>query len=136
MNWPGMIFLLLLSLTITVSAKAAVDDTTVIAPSPVQPGDTGEYNFPFVETIICPGCCSEKLHLFLPQFTVAPQTYRMRVFDRWGNIVFETTSYTQGWDGKKDGVILQAGTYVWQITFTLPEEEEQKRAGQVSLIRN
>jgi gliding motility-associated-like protein len=37
---------------------------------------------------------------------------RFSVFDRWGQIVFSTTNFSQGWDGTYRGSVLPAGTYV------------------------
>jgi gliding motility-associated-like protein len=36
-----------------------------------------------------------------------------RIYNRWGNIVFNTTNFTAGWDGKNAGAAPLAGTYMW-----------------------
>lgn len=38
-----------------------------------------------------------------------------RVFNRYGQIVFETNQYMKGWDGRYKGVLQQSGTYVWVL---------------------
>ncbi len=36
-----------------------------------------------------------------------------RIYDRWGFLVFNTTNYSIGWDGKVKGIEQQLGTYIW-----------------------
>ncbi len=47
--------------------------------------------------------------------------YRMEIFNRWGEKVFETNSLAHGWDGQlKSGKLAPAGVYAWVITYKLP----------------
>jgi gliding motility-associated-like protein len=34
------------------------------------------------------------------------------VFNRFGNVVFTTTDFTKGWDGKQNGKLSDSGTYI------------------------
>lgn len=43
--------------------------------------------------------------------------YRLTVFNRWGQKVFETTSPSVGWDGQYGGRPAEQGAYVWHCTF-------------------
>jgi gliding motility-associated-like protein len=36
-----------------------------------------------------------------------------RIYNRWGNIVFETTRLNDSWDGTSNGLQQLSGTYVW-----------------------
>lgn len=36
-----------------------------------------------------------------------------KIFNRWGQLVFETSRINDGWDGKLTGVLQNAGVYVW-----------------------
>ncbi len=38
-----------------------------------------------------------------------------RVFNRWGQLVYQTSQTGQGWDGTIGGVAQGTGTYVWQV---------------------
>ncbi len=40
----------------------------------------------------------------------------LTVYNRWGNVVFSTTSYRNGWDGKWRGRVLPDGTYFYLLT--------------------
>ncbi|MFT4522847.1 MAG: gliding motility-associated-like protein, partial [Bacteroidia bacterium] len=44
--------------------------------------------------------------------------YRLVVYTRWGEILFETTDQLEKWDGKKKGVRVQSGVYPFRITGT------------------
>ncbi len=47
--------------------------------------------------------------------------YAIRIFDRWGRLVFETNAYeeNQAWDGKSQGRDLGAGVYMWRLTMKM-----------------
>lgn len=57
---------------------------------------------------------------FLPVFAsgVDPFDFHMIIFNRWGEVLFETYDYTYGWNGTYgDQGLVEDGTYVWQIEF-------------------
>ncbi len=62
-----------------------------------------------------------------------------QVFDRWGNIVFESNDQQVEWDGKYNGKMLQPGIYVYQIkamiNYCHRENEAYYYKGDVTLIR-
>jgi gliding motility-associated-like protein len=41
-----------------------------------------------------------------------------QVFDRWGNLVFQTRDWTVRWDGTVSGQQSPVGTYVWILRYT------------------
>ncbi len=41
-----------------------------------------------------------------------------RVYNRWGQLVFETKDWTKKWDGTINGNPQSAGTYVWMLHYT------------------
>ncbi|MDF2456473.1 MAG: large protein, partial [Cytophagaceae bacterium] len=63
--------------------------------------------------------------------------YKMVVFNRWGEAIFETTDKSVGWDGKYLGEDMPTGVYPVIITYEGREEYkgQQKYVGQVTLIR-
>ncbi|MEN9699718.1 MAG: hypothetical protein RLZZ301_916 [Bacteroidota bacterium] len=77
---------------------------------------------------------------FVPIFTsgIDPYHYQLLIFDRWGEVVFESLNPTVGWDGTygMNGIQCQTGTYTYQITIKLPAIDERKYIrGHVNLIR-
>jgi gliding motility-associated-like protein len=78
---------------------------------------------------------------FTPIFFSGFETddYHLTVFNRWGEIVFESYNWEIGWDGtygsNKD-FAAQQGTYIWKIEFKTTWKDERKRiTGHVNLIR-
>ncbi len=59
----------------------------------------------------------------------------LKVFDRWGKLVFETTDVTRQWDGKVNGEPAPFGVYVWEADGFCLENKRFKRSGNVTLIR-
>ncbi len=62
--------------------------------------------------------------------------YKFTIYNRWGNVVFETDRYTVGWDGSSGDRSAVAGVYFWIIVFTCKgSAEEYSLQGNVTLIR-
>lgn len=62
---------------------------------------------------------------------ISKTEYMVRVFDRWGGKVFETTNDTDTWDGAN----LPAGVFVYLISYKNSRGEYQEAKGTVNLIR-
>ncbi len=66
-------------------------------------------------------------------------TVHLRIFDRWGSLMFETTNLEEGWNGTSRGKELPTGIYTWMLAFTGYGENGQEisevRSGDVLLIR-
>ena len=78
--------------------------------------------------------------VFKPVFTSGydPIAYHLEIFNRWGELVFESNDSEIGWAGLygKDGVLVQEGIYSWKIEFKLKGlDKRQIEVGSVSLIR-
>ena len=41
-----------------------------------------------------------------------------RIFNRYGQIIFETKDWTKKWDGRVKGIPQGSGTYVWTLNYT------------------
>ena len=58
-----------------------------------------------------------------------------KVYNRFGNKVFETHDPSIGWDGVVDGIIAATGTYVWYLEYKFANKTPQKIKGTTVLIR-
>ena len=58
-----------------------------------------------------------------------------KVYDRWGEKVFETTDMTQGWDGTFRGQPCEAGVYDYHLQVTCLGMKRYFRKGNVTLLR-
>lgn len=57
------------------------------------------------------------------------------VYNRWGEMVFETTDKTRGWDGVYKGKPMDVGVFGWYLRVKCFNGEETFRKGNVTLIR-
>lgn len=79
--------------------------------------------------------------LFQPVFTsgIDPQTYTLYIFNRWGELIFESHNTSVGWNGtygEGSTKIVSSGTYLWKIIFK--EKDKDKRheyTGHINLLR-
>ncbi len=46
------------------------------------------------------------------------EEYRLLIFNRWGELLYETTNPDQGWDGTFNGETLPATTYTYRVDVT------------------
>jgi len=77
--------------------------------------------------------------IFLPVITagVDPYQYTFTLYNRWGEVIFNTHDSYQGWDGRlKNGELAPDGVYEWRLIFVSREDAETKtHSGWVNLIR-
>jgi gliding motility-associated-like protein len=72
--------------------------------------------------------------IFHPNF-IGVEKYKMSIFSRWGELMFETTNVKEGWDGYYKGVICPADVYVYKIYAKLVSGTEINKTGNVTLLR-
>lgn len=80
----------------------------------------------------------EHNHIFLPVFTTGfdPANFQFDLFNRWGELIFQSFNAEKGWDGFYNGLLCTEGTYIWKITYKIPDRDEYKIVtGHVNLIR-
>ena len=62
-------------------------------------------------------------------------SFRMWVYNRWGEVVFESKDRNIGWDGTKFGIELPAGVYVYRIEILDSLGQATVKTGKVLLMR-
>jgi gliding motility-associated-like protein len=73
--------------------------------------------------------------VFLP-IVKGVEEFNMQIYDRWGNLVFESNSANIGWDGyNKDGRLMPAGVYVYKLTVRLSDNQRSTQIGDITMIR-
>lgn len=60
---------------------------------------------------------------------------QFRVYNRWGQQVFQTSDWTKKWDGSINGMQQPAGTYVWMLEFVDESRTKVFKKGTTVLIR-
>ncbi|MCX6316451.1 MAG: gliding motility-associated C-terminal domain-containing protein [Bacteroidetes bacterium] len=76
-----------------------------------------------------------KNDLFRPIITQIVKGYKMNIYNRWGQLLYETNNYQAGWDGQLNGIKQAAGVYVYQISFTDADGQPVQLKGTFTLIR-
>jgi len=67
-----------------------------------------------------------------------PNSFNMKIFNRWGEVVFETNDSKVGWDGTHGlvGNAAQEGIYSYHISYKVPSTDERKIVtGHITLLR-
>lgn len=65
-----------------------------------------------------------------------PYDYNLKIFNRWGEIIFESNNAQVGWDGTFQGQLVQDGTYIWQIEFKESMSDKRRNySGHVNLLK-
>ena len=78
--------------------------------------------------------------VFKPQFTSGFDfwSYNMTIYNRWGEVIFESNNLEVGWDGTYglSGVNATAGTYTYKINIKVPDNDlKMVISGHINLIR-
>jgi gliding motility-associated-like protein len=73
-------------------------------------------------------------NVFFP-YTSGVSDYSLQIFNRWGELIFESTDLKIGWDGYYRGVLCQQGVYVWKASAKLGDGKNFSQAGTVTLLR-
>jgi gliding motility-associated-like protein len=63
------------------------------------------------------------------------QSMVFRIYNNWGQLLFETSDQTIGWDGKWNGVAQPNGVYVWTLVADMYNNRQVKKNGDVTIIR-
>ena len=104
----------------TAYSELYIEPFTFYAPNTFTP-DGDEFNNSFVPVVYLP-----------------VDSWKMEIFNRWGQLVFESEDVNVGWDGHlgKTGLV-QDGTYVWKVTFVScePHNPTQVISGHVTVLR-
>lgn len=70
------------------------------------------------------------------QYPNSIRTYQLQIYNRYGQMVFETSNWTEGWDGKYQERQMPQGAYVYRMQMTYGNGEEVlKEEGVLVLLR-
>ncbi len=64
-----------------------------------------------------------------------PDNYEFLIFNRWGQLIFESYNPNTSWDGTFNGVESQQDVYVWKIKTKDHTKKEREYYGHVTLVR-
>jgi gliding motility-associated-like protein len=98
-------------------------DPRIVAPTAFRPGSN----------------VAENTSFFIYSFFVASEGFEVFIFNRWGEMVYQTNERDFRWNGtNKNGVLLPAGTYTYVVKYKSsfrPELGVLEKRGGVVLVR-
>ena len=61
--------------------------------------------------------------------------YRFYIYNRWGQLIFQTIDLSKGWNGTYQGLNQDGNVFVWVCTYQFENEPVQNKKGTFVLIR-
>jgi gliding motility-associated-like protein len=133
-------------------------DSTIVINKSIPINKTGTYFASyngecsaFKDSIIITQFCNEYCEIYVPtafspngdnqndQFQIFVdcknlETFFLKIYNRWGELLYETDDYLKQWDGTCKGQAMLLDTYVWYIEYSSSNTKQTKK-GTVTLVR-
>ncbi|MGM0582432.1 MAG: PKD domain-containing protein [Bacteroidota bacterium] len=119
------------------SETGCSDSMTLSSQVQVILGGTSETPNAFTPSRAGPGSGSSNPNqndFFLPKVEGVSQ-FNMKVYNRWGELLFESDDKTKGWDGYYNGVLMPQGVYVYRLELVYENGRRETKIGDITLIR-
>lgn len=68
-------------------------------------------------------------------YTAGVKEYSLMIFNRWGELIFESHDYRIGWDGYYRGELCMQGVYVYKAHVVFHDDTTKEKIGDVTLLR-
>lgn len=68
-------------------------------------------------------------------FGISDKNYSFFIFDRWGELIFETYTKFEPWNGTYKNTLVPNDIYVWQLNFTDINGVKHTQIGHVSIVK-
>ncbi|MEO9872984.1 PKD domain-containing protein [Ekhidna sp.] len=72
--------------------------------------------------------------VFLPRLE-GVERFRMFIYNKWGELIFESSSQSKGWDGYYRNKLAPSGVYVYKLELRFSDGKDIIKVGDVTLIR-
>jgi gliding motility-associated-like protein len=105
-------------------------DTVSVTPCDSEPSVVGT---PTVPSIFTPNGDGKNDVLYVKGGPF--QRLDFKVFNEWGNMIFESTIQSSGWDGTFKSALQPVGRYIWTVDGETIDGRTIKKAGEVLLSR-
>ena|GEM_PF-591757 len=107
---------------VTVLPQGKILFPTVFRPSELGPNG-GDYEL------------NDKLNQVFHPYTDGISEYTLYVYNRWGELIFESNDVRKGWDGYRRGHLCESGVYAWRAVGHFFNGEIFDLRGNVTLLR-
>ncbi|WP_462249211.1 PKD domain-containing protein [Ekhidna sp.] len=72
--------------------------------------------------------------IFLPRLE-GVERFKMFIYNKWGELIFQSNSQDKGWDGYYRGQLAPSGAYVYKLELRFSDGRDFVKVGDVTLIR-
>lgn len=108
-------------------AVTSIAGGDIVFPNAFTPGNTGP-----TDGVYDPNSFDNDI--FHPM-SEGVQEYHLQVFNRWGELLFETDDIHKGWDGYYRGRLSKQDVYVWKAYARFVTGDEKRMTGDLTLLR-
>ena len=64
------------------------------------------------------------------------EDFRLYIYNRWGQLIYETQNPADCWDGKYKNSLAEAGVYVYLLEYkSIYNSEKEVRKGRITVVR-
>ena len=99
-----------------------------------------DFSYAYLPNIFMPEAQDVRNASFRPIFVegIQVQQYRLEIYDRWGNLIFQTKQADLGWEGTLKSKIIEPGVFVWILKADIwycGRLIHMNRSGDVTIMR-
>jgi gliding motility-associated-like protein len=62
------------------------------------------------------------------------KSYLFQIYNRWGQMIFETHSSDEGWDGTNQGSVVPTGTYLYRLVYQNYNGQQTEQRGAFTVV--
>ena len=119
--------------TVKVSNGCFDYSTVIIPPPPPGPAPVGYAGFHLPNAFSPNGDENNDFLQYYAGYDV--ESFHLQLFDRWGNLVFDTKTNGVFWDGTYKGELVNTGIYTYILKVKLVDVSETSKTGNITVIR-
>ncbi len=72
--------------------------------------------------------------IFFPGVNKQVDEYHLYIYNRWGELIFQSHDINKGWDGYIRGTLAVQGVYLWKVTLVYKNGSPDSMAGDITLL--
>jgi gliding motility-associated-like protein len=92
---------------------------------------TGKVYFP---NVFSPLAEMPENRIFKPAILDYVEKYHLMIFNRWGELIFESFDQETGWDGNINGTVAKEDVYIWKVEGNYENGQSFVEKGDVTLL--
>ena len=78
----------------------------------------------------------EKNDRLYPLNAIKAEQLEFKIYNRWGQVIFQTNDWKKGWDGTYSGSLQPQGSYVWMLQYIHRDTKQKiQKKGSTILVR-